>query len=158
MDELERAAQILDRLRATLEAELVQARGQRLLMRSLDTQGLFERARQRSAFNVQLAQLEQALGEVLGAAGRALGLAPVTLVGLRKAVPEAWHHLDACMAEVRALASALREIDTLNQRLGERALRRLRSHLSALTPRTVAYDRRGAHCPMDDLSTSCRVA
>jgi hypothetical protein len=59
---------------------------------------------------------------------------------------------------VRSLASALRETDTLNQKLGERALRRLRSHLRALTPRSVAYDRRGAHCPMDDLSTSCRVA
>jgi len=33
-------------------AELEQARGQRLLIRALDTQGLFERARQRSAFNV----------------------------------------------------------------------------------------------------------
>ena len=158
MDELERAAQILDRLRATLEAELVQARGQRLLMRSLDTQGLFERARQRSAFNVQLAQLERALGEALEAAGRTLGLSQVTLVDLRKAVPEASQRLDARMAEVRSLASALRETDTLNQKLGERALRRLRSHLRALTPRSVAYDRRGAHCPMDDLSTSCRVA
>ena len=93
MGELERATQILDRLRAALEAELVQARGQRLLMRSLDTQGLFARARQRGAFNVQLAQLEQALGEALEAAGRTLGLSQVTLVDLRLAVPEAAQRL-----------------------------------------------------------------
>lgn len=158
MGELERAAQILDRLRAALEAELVQARGQRLLMRTLDANGLFERARQRGAFNVQLAQLEQALGEALEAAGGTLGLSQATLADLRLAVPEAAQRLDGIMAEVRSLASALRETDTLNQKLGERALRRLRSHLSALTPRTVAYDRRGALSPMDAFSTSCRVA
>jgi hypothetical protein len=82
MDELDHAARILERLRTTLEAELVQARGQRLLIRNLDTQGLFERARQRSAFNVQLAQLEHALGETLETAGHTLGLAQVTLVDL----------------------------------------------------------------------------
>jgi hypothetical protein len=158
MDGLDRAAQILDRLRITLETELVQARGQRLLIRTLDTPGLFERARQRSAFNVQLAQLERALAEALEAAGHALGLRQVTLADLRLAVPEASQRLDDCMAEVRSLAGALRETDGLNQRLGERALRRLRGHLSAVTPRTVAYDRRGALTPMDALSTSRRVA
>ena len=45
MDELDRAAQILDRLRITLETELVQARSQRLLIRTLDAPGLFERAK-----------------------------------------------------------------------------------------------------------------
>jgi glutathione S-transferase len=158
MDELDRAAQILDRLRITLETELVQARSQRLLIRTLDAPGLFERARQRSAFNAQLAQLEQALGETLEAAGRALGLQRVTLADLRLALPEASQRLDNGMAEVRSLASALRETDMLNQKLGERALRRLRGHLSALTPRTVAYDRRGALAPMEALSTSRRVA
>ena len=114
MDHLDHAAQILDRLRAMLEAELVQARGQRLLIRALDTQGLFERARQRSAFNAQLAQLERALGEALESAGHALGLEHVTLVELGKAAPEASQRLDACLADVRALANALREIDAVN--------------------------------------------
>jgi hypothetical protein len=138
-------------LRATLEAELVQARGQRLLIRDLDTHGLFERARQRSAFNVQLAQLEHALGEALETAGRT----HVTLVDL---APQASQRLDACMAEVRSLASALRETDALNRKLGERALGRVRGYLAALAPGSVAYDRRGACRPMDDLSTACRVA
>ena len=158
MNELDHAAQILDHLRAMLEAELVQARGQRLLIRALDTQGLFERARQRSVFNAQLAQLERALGEALEAAGHALGLSQVTLVDLRKAVPEASQRLDACIADVRALASALREIDAVNLKLGGRALSRVRGYLAAPAPRTVAYDRRGASRPMDDISTACRVA
>ena len=50
MDHLDHAAQILDHLRTMLETELVQARGQRLLIRALDTQGLFERARQRRLY------------------------------------------------------------------------------------------------------------
>jgi hypothetical protein len=158
MDELDRAAQILDHLRAMLEAELAQARGQRLLIRALDTQGLFERARQRSAFNAQLAQLERVLSETMEAAGHALGLTAVSLVDLRKAAPEASQRLDACMADVRVLASALREIDAVNLKLGGRALSRVRGYLAALAPQTVAYDRRGACRPMDDISTACRVA
>jgi hypothetical protein len=158
MNELDHAAQILDHLRAMLEAELVQARGQRLLIRALDTQGLFERARQRSAFNAQLAQLERALSETMEAAGHALGLTAVSLVDLRKAAPEAAQRLDACMADVRVLASALREIDAVNLKLGGRALSRVRGYLAALAPQTVAYDRRGACRPMDDISTACRVA
>jgi len=90
MEELDRAAQILDRLRTMLEAELEQARGQRLLIRALDTQGLFERARQRSAFNVQLAQLERALGETLDAAGQALVSSRSRWLTCAKATPE--HH------------------------------------------------------------------
>jgi hypothetical protein len=158
MDELDHAARILERLRTTLEAELVQARGQRLLIRNLDTQGLFERARQRSAFNVQLAQLEHALGEALETAGHTLGLTKLTLVDLGKVAPQSSQRLDACMAEVRGLASALREIDALNRKLGERALGRVRGYLAAMVPGSVGYDRRGACRPMDDLSTACRVA
>ena len=158
MNELDHAAQILDHLRTMLETELVQARGQRLLIRALDTQGLFERARQRSAFNAQLAQLERALGEALESAGHALGLQQVTLDDLGKAAPEAAQRLDACMTDVRALASALREIDAINLKLGGRALSRVRGYLAALAPQTVAYDRRGACRPMDDISTACRVA
>ena len=158
MDELDHAAHTLDRLRTTLEAELVQARGQRLLIRNLDTQGLFERARQRSAFNAQLAQLEHALGETLEAGGRALGLTKPTLVDLCQAAPQASQRLNACMEEVRILANALRETDALNQKLGERALGRVRGYLAAMVPGSVGYDRRGACRPMDDLSTACRVA
>jgi hypothetical protein len=158
MNELDHAAQIIERLRTALETELVQARGQRLLIRDLDTPGLLERARQRSVFNAQLAQLEEALGKALAATGKALGLGQVTLVDLRRAAPETAQVLEGLLAEVRNLAGALREIDALNRKLGERALGRVRATLSAMCPRAVAYDRRGGHQPMEALSTSSRVA
>jgi hypothetical protein len=158
MNALEPAIQIVERLRTALETELVQARGQRLLIRALDTQGLFERARQRSIFNLQLAQLEGELGRNLTTVGQTLGLAQVTLTDLRQAVPEAAQRLDSILAEVRNLAEALREIDDINRKLGERALGRVRRTLTAMVPRPVAYDRRGAHQPMEALSTASRVA
>ena len=158
MNALEPAIQIVERLRTALETELVQARGQRLLIRALDTQGLFERARQRSIFNLQLAQLEGELGRNLTTVGQTLGLAQVTLTDLRQAVPEAAQRLDSILAEVRNLAEALREIDDINRKLGERALGRVRRTLTAMVPRLVAYVRRGAHQPMEALSTASRVA
>jgi hypothetical protein len=158
MNELDDAVRILERLRSALETELVQARGQRLLIRDLDTPGLLERANQRGLFNAQLAQLEEALGQGLTAAGKTLGLAQVTLLELHRAAPEAAQVLDGLLAEVRSLAGALREIDALNRKLGERALGRVRATLSAMRPRAVAYDRRGGHQPMEALSTSSRVA
>jgi hypothetical protein len=158
MNELEPAIQIVERLRTALETELVQARGQRLLIRALDTQGLFERARQRNAFNLQLAQLEADLGKSLTAAGLTLGFAQVTLADLRQAAPEAAQRLDSTLDDVRILAEALREIDDINRKLGERALGRVRRTLTSMVPRPVAYDRRGAHQPMEAHSTASRVA
>ena len=89
MTELEQAAQILDRVKTAIETELTQAQAQRVLVRDLDSQGLFERARQRNAFNLQLAQLERDLGVALNAAGQRLGLAQLTMQDLRRAAPEA---------------------------------------------------------------------
>jgi hypothetical protein len=158
MDDLDRAAQILECLRTALEAELVQARGQRLLIRDLDTPGLLERANQRGLFNAQLAQLEEALGKALAAAGKTLGLEQVTMPDLHRTVPQAAQLLDRLLTEVRSLAGALREIDALNRKLAERALGRVRATLSTMRPRAVAYDRRGGHQPIEALSTSSRVA
>ncbi len=158
MAELDHAAEILQRVRIALETELMQARGQRLLVRDLDAQALFERARQRGAFNVQLAQLESDLAQALEAAGKRLGLTQVTLDELRRVAPQDAVHLESRLAEIRVLTEALREIDAVNRKLSERALGRVRRVLGAMAPQTVAYDRRGAHQPMEPLSTSCRVA
>jgi hypothetical protein len=158
MTELDQATQTLDRVRVVLETELMQARGQRLLVRDLDAQALFERARQRSAFNVQLAQIERDLGQILSAAGQRLGLTQVTLADLRRVAPQDTAHLEQGLAEVRVLVEALREIDSINRKLSERALGRVRRVLGTMAPQTVAYDRRGAHQPIEPLSTSCRVA
>jgi hypothetical protein len=158
MIELDQASQILQRVRVALETELMQARGQRLLVRDLDNQGLFERARQRGAFNVQMVQLESDLAQALAAAGRQLGLAQVTLADLHGATPQEATQLEHHLAEVRVLAEALREVDAINRKLSKRALGRVRRVLGTMAPQTVAYDRRGAHQPMEALSTSCRVA
>jgi hypothetical protein len=158
MSELDQATQILQRVRVALETELMQARGQRLLVRDLDIQGLFERARQRGVFNVQLAQLESDLAQALRAAGQRLGLAQVELASLRRVAPEDTVQLEHHMAEVRVLAEALREVDAINRKLSDRALGRVRRVLGAMAPQTVAYDRRGAHQPMEPLSTASRVA
>ena len=158
MAELDHAAEILQGVRVILETELMQARGQRLLVRDLDAQALFERARQRSVFNVQLAQLENELAQTLEAAGKRLGLEQVTLDELRRVAPRDAVKLESRLAEIRVLAEALREVDAVNRKLSERALGRVRRVLSSMAPQTVAYDRRGAHQPMESLSTSCRMA
>lgn len=158
MSELDQAIQTLDRVRAVLETELMQSRAQNTLVRDLDIQGLFERARQRSAFNVQLAQLETELGQILQAAGQRLGLTELTLADLHRLAPKEAARLDQQMDQVRVLAEALREIDAINRKLSERALGRVRRVLGTMAPQTVAYDRRGAQQPMESLSTSCRVA
>jgi FlgN protein len=158
MTELDQATQTLQRVRVVLETELMQARVQNSLVRDLDTQGLFERARQRSAFNVQLAQLEGDLGQILQAAGQRLGLAQLTLADLRRVAPQETAQLEQQLAEVQVLTEALREVDTLNRKLSERALGRVRRVLGTMAPQTVAYDRRGAHQPREPLSTSRQVA
>jgi hypothetical protein len=158
MTELEQAAQTLQRVRVALETELMQARGQNSLVRELNIEGLLERARQRGAFNAQLAQLEGDLGQILQAAAQRLGLAQLTLADLRREAPQDTTHLEQQMDQVRVLVEALREIDAINRKLSERALGRVRRVLGTMAPQTVAYDRRGAHQPMEPLSTSCRVA
>jgi hypothetical protein len=158
MAELEQAAETLKRVRVVLETELTQARGQQALVHDLDTNGLFERARQRSTFNAQLAQLETDLAQALQAAGRRLSLAQVSMEELRRAAPTDTADFEHHLAEVRVLVEALREVDAVNRKLSDRALGRVRRVLSTMTYQIVGYDRRGAHQPMEPLSTSSRVA
>jgi hypothetical protein len=158
MSELEQASRTLQRVRVALETELAQARGQRMLVRDLDIQGLFERARQRSVFNVQLAQMERELAQILQAAGQRLDLAQVTLADLHRVASQETAQLEHHLAQVRVLAEALREVDAVNRKLSERALGRVRRVLGTMAPQTVAYDRRGAHRAMEPASTASRVA
>jgi len=79
MNELDHAAQILDHLRAMLEAELVQARGQRLLIRALDTQGYSNAPASAALSTRNWRKLERALSETMEAAGHALGLTAVSV-------------------------------------------------------------------------------
>jgi hypothetical protein len=61
------------------------------------------------------------------------------------------------LAEVRALAGALQEIDRLNLALAGRALACVRGYVEALQPKPRAYDRRGTRAEAPVLAmVSCK--
>lgn len=143
MDPLEYALDVATRMRKALQAELDLAREQRVLVRKLDVQGLFERARQRGEFNVKLAQMQDALGAALAGAAEVLGVERVTLDLLHTSGILAASKVAQALSELRASAQALQEIDALNQVLARRALACVRGYISALSPRADVYDRHG---------------
>jgi len=143
MDPLEHALDVATRMRQALQAELDEAREQRVLVRKLDVQGLFERARQRGEFNVKLSQMQDALGAALIATASVLGVDRVSLDILRTSGIHAAIKVAQALSELRASAQALQEIDALNQVLAKRALACVRGYISALSPRADVYDRYG---------------
>ena len=143
MDPLEQALDVATRMSQALQAELGEARTQRILVRKLDVQGLFERARRRGEFNMKLAQLQEALGSALTAAAAELGVDRVSLEVLHTSGLQAASKVAQALSELRALAQALQEIDALNQVLARRALACVRGYISALSPRADVYDRYG---------------
>jgi hypothetical protein len=143
MDPLEQALDVATRMRQALQAELGEARTQRVLVRKLDVQGLFERARKRGELNVKLAQLQEALGAALSAAAPEHGVDRVSLDVLYTSGLQAASKVVQALSELRASAQALQEIDAFNQVLAKRALACVRGYLSALSPRADVYDRYG---------------
>jgi hypothetical protein len=157
METLKRAIEITERMREALAEEVGRARGQRLLIRKLDSEKLFQRAQARAQFNVNLAQLENELGGELAAVGGALGLREVSIDALRACVPAEARRLADSFAQVRALAAALQELDALNRQLAGRALSCVRGYVNALVGPANAYDRRGVSTSRTTLSTSSRT-
>jgi hypothetical protein len=143
MDPLEQALDVATRMRDALQAELNEAREQRVLVRKLDVQGLFDRARRRGEFNVRLAQMQDALGAALSAASSHLGVAKVSMDVLYTSGIKLARRVAQALSELRASAQALQEIDALNQVLSRRALACVRGYLAALSPRADVYDRYG---------------
>jgi hypothetical protein len=143
MDPLEHALDVATEMRQALQAELDEAREQRILVRKLDVQGLFERARKRGEFNVKLSRMQDALGAALAGAASVLGVDRVTLDLLHTSGIHAASKVAQALSELRASAQALQEIDALNQVLARRALACVRGYISALSPRADVYDRRG---------------
>jgi len=143
MDHLERALDLATKMREHVQAELEPARDQRVLVRKLDVQGLFERARARGEFNVVLAQLQGELNDSLAKVGAVMGEGEISLAVLRASIDPVAHELARALSELRASAQALQEIDSLNQVLARRALACVRGYISALSPRGDAYDRYG---------------
>jgi hypothetical protein len=157
MNNLERAIKTTEELRDALATEIVIAREERLLIRRMDVDGLLLRAAKRAEFNQRTTGLQQALGFELGEIGKVFGLAQVTLDGLRARAPMLGQRMSTVLAEVRALAAALAELDGLNRLLGQRALSYVRAHLAVLCPKPSAYDRRGSNAADARASTVVRV-
>jgi hypothetical protein len=143
MSPLEQAREAAKRVQDAIQAELSQARTQRILIRKLDVQGLFERARGRGEFNLRLAQLQEALSDGLRASAAWLGLERVNVDALHAVGGDAALALALALSELRASAQALQEIDAMNQTLTRRALSCVRGFLGAVAPRASGYDRYG---------------
>lgn len=140
---IRQAVDVAEQLRDALSAEVEGARGERKLLRTLDSAALLARATARAAFVASTQRLERDLAGHLARAASALGVAPVTLDNLTRAAPAEGRALAAVLAEVRALAGALHELDQLNLALAGRALSCVRGYVHAVAPAPRAYDRRG---------------
>ncbi len=161
---LEEALAITIELRRVLESEVERARAERQALKSLDSDRIFAGAAARSSFNASVAELESRLA---GALARAAGLCAgppepfgsfpagpragqaeskdeVTLERLAERAPGETASLSRVLADVRALAGALAELDRLNLLLAGRAMACVQAYLTALQPAPTAYDRRGA--------------
>jgi hypothetical protein len=158
METLKRAIDVTERMREALAAEVARAREQRLLIRKLDSEKLFQRAQARAQFNVTLADLEAQLAHELTNAGQSLGLREVSIDALRARIPGEARKLADSFAQVRALAAALQELDALNRQLAARALSCVRGYVNALVGPANAYDRRGVSTSRSTLYTSSRTA
>lgn len=158
MNKLERAIRTTEEIRDALAAEVARARDERVLIRNMDVDGLFLRAGKRADFNQRTADLQLELSGNLKDVAGELGLTEVTTDALRTRAPVFANRFSAILAEVRALASALSELDALNRLLGQRALSYVRAHLAVLSPKPAAYDRRGGSGTDVRASTLVRVA
>lgn len=140
---LEEALATAHELRRALQLEVERAQREREVLRTLDSDRLFSGAAARAAFNAEVARLETALAGALARAAGALGLSEVSLPRLSAAAPAGAAELARLLADIRALAGALAELDRLNLMLAGRALACVQGYLTALNPAPAAYDRRG---------------
>ncbi len=137
------ALTIVEQLKEALVEEIVRARDERALLRTLDAARLLDRSTRRQQFNAFAAGLERQLAAEIARASAASGLPEATIAGLAKVGGEDGAKLAASLAELRALAAALGELDVLNHHLAERTLKVVRGYTQALTARPNAYDRLG---------------
>jgi hypothetical protein len=140
---LEEALATAHELRRALELEVERARREREVLRTLDSDRLFASASARAGFNAEIARLEAALAAALARGAAALGLSEVTLHRLSLRAPVEAGELSQRLADIRALAGALAELDRLNLLLAGRAMACVQGYLNALNPQPAAYDRRG---------------
>jgi len=146
------ALEALRRLRELLADEVERAREERRLLRGLDGTALMERASARSRFNAQLADAELAVASGLRTLAIRDGLTELSIADLRRIAPLDAPAFETALGEVRALAEALNDLDSLNRKLAIRAMRVVGGYLDAVTPRAAGYDRRGSR-PAPQLSS-----
>lgn len=137
------ALSMLKQLQAALSEEIVRARDERMLLRTLDGKALLERSVRRQQFNATTASLERQLAIEVARAAAATGLTEVTVGNLADVGGADGAKLKDALAEVRSLAAALGELDVLNHHLAERTLKVVRGYTRALIARPSAYDRSG---------------
>ena len=151
---LEEAHAITVELRRVLESEVERSRAERQSLKSLDSDQIFAGATARASFNSAVAELETRLAGALARAAARVGASEVTLERLAERAPGETAALAAVLADVRALAGALAELDRLNLLLAGRAMACVQAYLTALQPAPTAYDRRGARPGASRTSTT----
>lgn len=130
-------------LRDTLVQEVKRSKDARLILRGVNTSALFDYAASREAFNTTSARLSAELTAGIAAVARDRGLDDVSVEQLKALYPNEGEELARCLGQLKSLAAALHELDTLNNHLAERALAIVRAYVNHVTPPTAAYTRFG---------------
>jgi chorismate mutase len=140
---LDTAIAIAKGLKDALAEEVARARSERQILRSLDAEGILQHVSLRECFNAQAHDIHEELQQELRRVARGLGLNGTTVEHFFSKIPADAGRLSKVLAEIRALAGSLAELDELNKQLAERAQACVKGYLNALTVRPAAYDRRG---------------
>lgn len=143
MQNIERAIATSRALAEVLDEEVVRARSQHELIRTFDAQGLLERAALRESFNKLVKEMQRELATHLKLVADEYGLTTVSVDSLSQVASEPAARLGESLANVRALAGSLAELDALNRHLAQRANAMVRGYLSALTGNSMTYNQRG---------------
>ncbi|MDX2022240.1 MAG: hypothetical protein SF187_18535 [Deltaproteobacteria bacterium] len=148
MENIERAIATSQSLHKALGEEVARAQTQRELIKNFDSQALLERAALRGRFNNQVKHLQAQLADALKAVAQEYDMPVVTIEALGRLMAEPTDRLAASLAEVRALAGTLKELDALNRHLASRANAMVKGYLGALTGSSTTYNHRGESRPL----------
>ena len=148
MQHIERAIATSQCLQEALDGEVTRAQTQRELIKNFDSQALLERAAIRGRFNNQIKLLQAQLAEALKAVADEYKMPVVTIEALGQLMAEPTDRLAASLAEIRALAGTLKELDALNRHLASRANAMVKGYLGALTGASTTYNHRGESRPL----------
>src|SRR5688500_16067399 len=131
MQNIERAIATSQALAEVLQEQVAQARSQRDLIQNFASQALLDRAPERDSFNRIVNELQLELANHLRAVGAEFGLQTVTVDSLAQVASEPAGRLVSSLANIRAAASTLKELDALNRQLAQRANAMVRGYLAA---------------------------